>query len=436
MKRLLIGVFTVSILLILAACSVSKEDIDKWGAAEGKGYKLKDVVLDTGEDLNLRSYALVTIIKTKKIATLEDVLKEIDSKELIKVLAGAADDLGKLLNEGSLKQQAMVKDALFLMMERKEDKELRSILKDVILTWYEEQFPKKMNLGRFPWSTVLEGFGPDAADFMAKLMDAAMRTKKIPSFTKKLAELIKATKDEKLIAKADALIAARIAKEYPNVSEDVIALTEIIHGKKIVEVFNRIGADPKVKGDLRLKMLENMQNFEVLEPSPNAMLMRLLTNEDEFRELRIVSLAILRITATKKELPTILKYANNPLLTGGVLQIMAERGGPEWVMKFFGKVKQIPDIGEEDYRDISSIISVASNRARLRKDMLSLAANKKAPTWQRAVALLVIKRIGKKADAAAVKKLTTDKSRIKNYKYKTIGELAKEVHKVLEKRKD
>ena len=66
--------------------------------------------------------------------------------------------------------------------------------------------------------------------------------------------------------------------------------------------------------------------------------------------------------------------------------------------------------------------------------LAGVAADKGNPPWQRAVSIMALQWIGDRKNAAALKKLIRDKTRVPKLK-KTIGTLAKEVYTIVKKRR-
>lgn len=429
-KKIFIILAAAAALLALASCKVSKEDVDKWGASDSEGGRLMKLTLDNNAELSLRGYALATTIKSKKIATLDEIIKTIDGKELVALITEASPEIKKALFEGDLRDQAAIKDSLYVMLERKNDQSLKNVLKDMIIGWYEIDFPKKMNAGRYAWNTVVAIFGKDGGKFIGKLFGALMTQSQTPKYLKDVVKLIKIVDDKEVYAKADDAFSKRLEKEYPNISKDSAELAYDIKGPATIAVLVRYVTDEKIDAQIRLVILQALADVK----EPNAILraaaMKFFMDEKEFRELRVVSLAALKYQAQKEDLDKILKKANDTMFKGGALEVMALRGGAPWVEKYFVVVPTIKDIVQSDYADISNILSSVPETKPMADTLAKMLKSGKTPPWQKAVAILSLKKLGEKSAIPALSEVK-DKTKPQSLDF-TLAELAESAVKELQ----
>jgi hypothetical protein len=155
-----------SLVLVLASCKVTDENLKEWGEAKDSG-RLARVVADAKQNQAIRVKAALWLVKIHRLLELEKALKKSSKVDRKKIAAAMIKDLGPKASTagGDAAARALAKDGLFSAWYFADPKQRRGV-EELIIDWILGS--KTSQTHEHPVSKILEAFGRRGADLLAR----------------------------------------------------------------------------------------------------------------------------------------------------------------------------------------------------------------------------------------------------------------------------
>ncbi len=220
--RRLVWLALPAVLVWVAGCKVTAEDIEYWkGTVKGPG-KIVAVMLADKYPIELRTQAALALVDMERTdrdgtAELQQALQRLNDAERAQIIQGMVPGLEALMkqadanSEGPAPRQIRAKDASYLLITHAPDAEKARLTLDVV-NWYVEDFNGRSLAGNYSAEQVVRSLGSPAAKALVKGLKARLPQQAMV----KMAQLIGQIADADARKDAgDRLVAIELEMEAP-----------------------------------------------------------------------------------------------------------------------------------------------------------------------------------------------------------------------------
>lgn len=210
--------------VVLAACAVTSDDVEKWkGTVKGPG-KIVAVMVSEKYPLDLRTQAALALVQMERqdvdgVDELQGALQRVDQPARVAIIEGMVEPLEGILkgaddaapvdeNAPPDPLQVRAKDAAYLLI-RDASPEHRQRLMQAVVGWYVADFNGRSLAGAYSAEQVIRSLGTPAASLLVDALDSRIA----PQALVKLAELIDQLGNEEAKSKAATKLVA-IEQEF------------------------------------------------------------------------------------------------------------------------------------------------------------------------------------------------------------------------------
>jgi HEAT repeat protein len=264
MRRVIVP--TATAVLLVCACKVTPEDIEKWKGTQKGPDKLAAVLLDDKYQPELRARAAVALAELSEPEhweTLEKAMNIIEKDRRRRILEEMVEILGPMMREGNdppsppLKSQVAAKDALHLILPYTEG-QTRTRVEDLLIEWTVADFNQRFFIGRKSLDVVIQDVGPRAAEALLTLLEpGSIVYDKVTEYLDEMAsEEIQHRAGEKLVVLAE----ERIESWEGRVDEALLVALARMGGPDVREYLLELASDmDKPQGTQRAAMMAYLQ---------------------------------------------------------------------------------------------------------------------------------------------------------------------------------
>jgi hypothetical protein len=198
--------------VILAACSVTAQDIEKWKTTQKGPDKIAAVLLDDRYDADLRARAataLADVGNQRQWEQLEKAFKVMQEPQRSQIVDALVPHLQEMMREGTeppsppLASQVAAKDLAHLALPYAQG-EAKTAIQDLLIEWCVADFNQRFYIGRRSIDVVIEDVGPRASEALIELLGPESEVyDKVTEYLDKMApEDLQHKAGAKLIARA------------------------------------------------------------------------------------------------------------------------------------------------------------------------------------------------------------------------------------------
>lgn len=441
----------VLLLIALAACKVTADDIETWkGTVKGPG-KLVAVMLSETYPMDLRTKAALALVDMERtdvdgVGELQRSLQRVEESTRAEIITGMTPGLKALMagGEEEIARQIRAKDAAYLLIAQAPDGARDELVKAVV-GWFVVDFNGRNLAGNYIAEQVVKSLGSPAASMLVDAMSSKMPQ---PALVK-IAELIgtladdegKARAAERLLAIQEEMagdefltwlkteIREQIKKARPDseINEAYVTETAEINREKFLNdgaipamkhlagvesVANRLlelaeleGTDAKVV-DRRKRALQALEGSA--KQSHLARLLALATGQHPIpvRDYAFDRIGDIRSKDAIPAMWPLVQNTEDGRLRWRAAELVLHLGGPDVVREFFGKLPT----GEEIKYEPEELEGYASRMSQMNPPPTALVKGQLASTdwWDRIIALRYLERRGTEADIAGMQRLARD----------------------------
>lgn len=448
------------IVVVLAGCKVTGEDVEEWkGTVKGPG-KIVAVILSENYPMELRTEAALALVEMERsdvngVAELQKTLMRLGEQTRQKIIAGMTPELKQMMRggdsaegdgDGPAPAQVQAKDAAYVLIPEA-GKQARRELTDAVVSWYSVDFNGRSLAGNYSAEQVVRALGAPAArqlvdalnprmpqvalvkiaELIGELgnektrsqaadklvaIEKQMRTDEFKKWleTKIREELKKANPDEKPDPKRVEAIAVLNREKFIN--EGAIPAMKHLADRPVVA--DRLLEIAQVDSDNQMVVERRKRALQALEghakESQLSALLDLALNPKNpvpVRDYAFDRVGDIRSKKALSRLWPLVESTENQRLRWRAGEMVLHIGGPDVVPQFFSKLPS----GDVEYAK-EELEGYANRMSQMNPAPTEFVRKqlKSADWWDRVIALELLEREGTSADIERMQKLTDDKA--------------------------
>lgn len=453
--------FIILLVLMLAGCKVTSEDVEQWkGTVKGPG-KIVAVLVSDNYPMDLRTEAALALVEMERsdvngVAELQKALQKLPEDTRDEIVQGMVPELKKQMaggesagneEEGPTPAQVQAKDAAYVLIPEAGPK-ARKELTDAVVSWYSVDFNGRSLAGNYSAEQVVRALGAPAARQLVEGLNPRMPQVALvkiaeligqlgnPETKNKAAERLvaieKKMEGDEFLKWLESKIREELKKQEAGkkVDEKRVKAIAILNREKFINegaipamkhladqpvVAKRLLEIASLEGDNEMVTERRKRALQALEGNAKEsqldQFLALALDQNNPVEVRDYAFDRIGDIRSKKALPKLwpLVSADDQRLRWRAGELVLAIGGPDVVQEFFAKLPT----GEAAKYAPEELEGYATRMSQMNPPPVEYVRGKlkSGNWWDRAIALYFLERKGDKADLGRIKKLEGDKTK-------------------------
>lgn len=339
-SKVKVSVIISVIVFILVGCSTTKNDIDQWGDSYGGEQKIATAITDYSIPLEVRVYAVLKLVKIKKLGVLGAVLKRMKRPQQLEIVKASAPEISNMLKYPDFEVQAAAKDVLYVYMSIDQETVQKSA-RQTILKWYSTDFMKKYSIGHYSAFHVLTKIGSYAGDLLLELFESEKDART------KIAKIIEKINSPGLTAATSKIMLQWYNDQKPHLGKELLELASYIRDDELTASMNEYVLNKNNPPDIRLAVFNTLTYHPSVSTIPAAL--RIFVDKKEPIDMRGIAIEIIEKLGDDKLLDYLYPFLRDEDVKWAVFGAVLKLGGTSAVETTFKKLNPSVKFWRDDY---------------------------------------------------------------------------------------